>query len=113
MRKAAPHFPKSMAKGSNPRQTHGPGELDVFDVLANDLPVVRWQFLEPFANRFPAACGAVKPRRESLRDVVHGRAYHFWHVESIRSSGVVTHHGPLAQIVNPSARSRHGGTKME
>ncbi len=90
MRKAAPHFPKATAKASSQRQAHRPGKLNVFNVLANDLSIARWQFPKPLAYRFPAARGAVKPRGQALENLVHKRQYHFWYAQSICILGAIT-----------------------
>ena len=83
MRNVASHFPKATAQGPNQRQAHRPGKLNVLDVFANELPIIRWQFPKPFAHRFPTARGAVKPCGQALENRVPRKQYQFWYWRSI------------------------------
>ncbi len=67
-RQIAADFPKPVAKMSTERHSNGPSELDVFDILADNLPVGRGKSFEPFPDRLPPGWQGEECRRKSLHD---------------------------------------------
>jgi hypothetical protein len=54
LRQCAANLPQSPSQGPAQRHADWPCELDILDVLADDLAIVRRQAPEPFANRLTA-----------------------------------------------------------
>ena len=78
----AAHFPQSPTQRATQRHPYWPGELDIFDIFADDLTIVTREVLEPFAHGLTAGWQSVKEGGKSLQCRLFqlDRMYHLWYV---------------------------------
>ena len=62
-------FPKTVTEGPTQWHADGPGELQIADVVADDLSILRGKAEQPLANRLPATRRTKKGRRQPLQTI--------------------------------------------
>jgi hypothetical protein len=68
---------------TNERHADRPGKLNLLDVLADRLPVLRLKLLQSFTHRLFATIKAVEACRQALKSRTHRLLYQFWYRWSI------------------------------
>jgi hypothetical protein len=81
LRYIAANFPKPIAERAAQRHPDGPGELYIFDVFADDLPILGSQGLEPLADRLATGRQLIKRRRKSFHGFSMYQNWYDWQVE--------------------------------
>src|SRR5258708_5855866 len=79
----ASYFPQFMAQRPDQRHPDRPGELNVFNILADGFSVLQIKALQPFAHRLTSCVRTIETCRQALETRSHAIQYQFWYRWSI------------------------------
>jgi hypothetical protein len=106
LRYIAANFPKPFAERAAQRHSDGPGELYIFDVFADDLPVLGSQGLEPLADRLATGRQLIKGSRKSFHDFSMYQNWYDWQVESLSKKQLLERRPRLFDVAHlPAAEA--------